>query len=72
VQITGVTAFNMSFAGDTLLFEGNGLMLRYDLVTGTLAQLGTQTGRGLQVPPRGAGSYVLWYDGRGHVATFGR
>jgi hypothetical protein len=71
VRITGVTAFNLSFAGDALLFQGNGIMLRYDLVTGTLAQLGTQTGQGLQVAPRGAGSYVLWYDGRGHVARIG-
>jgi len=70
-RITGVTAFNLSFAGDALLFQGNGIMLRYDLVTGTLAELGAPTGRGAQAPPRGAGSYVLWYDDRGHVAKIG-
>jgi hypothetical protein len=72
VRVTGVLAFNVSFAGDSLVFQGNGLMLRYDLVTGTLAVLGTPTGRGPQAPPQGAGNYVLWYDDRGHVAKFGR
>jgi hypothetical protein len=71
VGITGVLGFNLSFAGDSLLFQGNGLVLRYDLLTGTLAGLGTPTGRGVQAPPQGAGSYVLWYDDQGHVATFG-
>jgi hypothetical protein len=70
-RITGVLAFNVSFAGHALLFQGNGMILRYDLATGTLAQLGTPTGRGPQALPQGAGSYVLWYDDRGHVAKIG-
>jgi hypothetical protein len=73
VRITRVTPFNLSFAGDALLFQANGLVLRYDLVTGSLSRLNAApaAGRVLQ-PPRGAGTYVLWYDGRGgHVAAFG-
>jgi hypothetical protein len=68
-RVTGVTPFNLSFAGDSLLFQGNELLLRYDLVTGTLSQLNApRMGRLLQ-EPRGAGSYVLWYDrSGGHVA----
>jgi hypothetical protein len=62
VRVTGVLAFNLSFAGDTLVFQANGVLLRYDLVTGTLSQLSApKTSRILQAP-RGAGRYVLWYD----------
>ena len=59
--------FNLSYAGDTVLFQGDELVLRYDLVTGTLSQLGVP-GAGPQ-PPLGAGSYVSWCDqSGGHVA----
>jgi hypothetical protein len=69
VRVTGVLAFNMSFAGDTLLFQANGSLFRYDLVTGTLAQLNAPKSDRYLQPPRGVGSYVLWYDGTGgHVA----
>jgi hypothetical protein len=71
-RVTGADPFQASFAGDTLLFQANGLLLRYDLVTGTLAQLGSpETAQSLQ-GPSGAGSYVLWYDDdKAQVATFG-
>jgi hypothetical protein len=70
VRITGVTPFNMSFAGDTLLFQANEMVLRYDLATGTLSQLNAPKTAGYLQPPRGAGSYVLWYDTQGgHVAV---
>lgn len=50
-----------------MLFQDDELVLRYDLVTGTLSQLGVP-GAGPQ-PPLGAGSYVSWYDqSGGHVA----
>lgn len=66
VRVTGADPFQLSFAGDTVLFEADELVLRYDLVTGTLAQLGVP---GPSQPPLGAGSYVLWYDqSGGHVA----
>ncbi len=70
-RITGVTAFNLSFAGSSLLFQGNGLALRYDLVSGSLSRLSTPSAPGLAFAPRGAGSYVLWYDDRGRVAKIG-
>src|SRR4051794_7842534 len=67
-RVTGVLAFNLAFAGDSLLFQGNELTFRYDLVTGSLSQLGAPGPGGFSAAPQGAGSYVLWYDGRGPVA----
>jgi hypothetical protein len=66
VRITGVDPFDLSFGGDTLLFKADELALRYDLLTGTLAQLGVPGPQTLL----GAGRYVLWYDDQsgGHVA----
>jgi hypothetical protein len=77
VHVTGLSTFTMSLGGDALLFvglvpgSGDVDMLRYDLVTGTLARLGDASkDRSLQ-DPQGAGRYVLWYDGKGgHVGEF--
>jgi hypothetical protein len=71
VRITGGIAFNLSFAGNTLLFQANGSLFRYDLVTGSLSQLNAPRTSRFHEPPRGAGSYTLWYDDDGgHVAEF--
>jgi hypothetical protein len=43
VRVTGSPAFHLSFAGDTLLFQGAESLLRYDLVTGTLSRLNAPT-----------------------------
>lgn len=67
-RITGGLAFNLSFAGNTLLFEANESLLRYDLVTGTLSRLNPpKPSRSLE-QAQGAGSFVLWYADGGHVA----
>lgn len=69
VRVTGSPAFNVSFAGHTLVFQGLESVFRYDLVTGTLSRLNAPTSSRFLEPPNGAGSYVLWYDGAGgHVA----
>jgi len=69
VRVDGGPAFNVDFAGETVVFHAAGSTFRYDLVTGSLARLTPpRTSRILQ-EPRGTGSYVLWYDGAGgHVA----
>ncbi len=73
VRITGVTPFDMSFAGDSLLFQANEMVLRYDLVTGTLSRLNAPKQAPYLAPPQGAGSYVRWYDTEGgHVAELPR
>ena len=71
-RITGATPFAMSFAGDSLVFQANGGVFRYDLVTGSLASLSGPKPAQIIAPPQGSGPYVLWYDGQGgHVARFG-
>lgn len=82
VHLTGATTYFLSLTPDAILGVAVGpappfhqYNVRYDLVSGRLAILGTHVGsRRLPAgiftqPPRGAGDYVLWYDGEGgHVA----
>jgi hypothetical protein len=69
VRVTGGLAFNLSFAGNTLLFQANGSLFRYDLVTGTLSRLNSPRPARFLEQPQGMGSFVLWYDhSGGHVA----
>ncbi len=75
VRVTGTSSFKLAFAGDTVLFGSLAKraadvgLLRYDLSTGTLSSLTTKAGARPLQDPRGAGDYVLWYDGSGgHVA----
>ena len=47
------------------------MTLRYDLVTGSLASLGSGANSQGHQGPRAAGRYVLWYDDQGgHVGEF--
>lgn len=77
-HVTGAYDFNPSLGTSALVFDaalhsGTVVALRYDLLTGRLAQL---SGRGTDretAPPRAAGDFVLWYDAQGgHVARIPR
>ncbi|HEX4471422.1 MAG TPA: hypothetical protein VH085_05615, partial [Nocardioides sp.] len=73
VHLAGGPAYELSLTPDAILAETSGRtssdfdVVRYDLVTGRLADLG---GVAKSRPPaQGAGDYVLWYDTKGgHVA----
>lgn len=73
VHLAGSPTAEISLTPDAILAESQGArtsdfdLVRYDLVTGRLADLGTFSRT--SVPPQGAGDYVLWYDtDGGHVA----
>ena len=77
VHVTGLYAISPSLGPDSLVFQGlvppgfrEFETLRYDLVTGTLARVGSVASKQMQAP-RTAGDRVLWYDDSGgHVAEF--
>ena len=77
VHVTGLYAISPSLGPDALVFQGlvpptfrTFVTLRYDLVTGTLARVGSVADKQMQAP-RTAGNRVLWYDKTGgHVGQF--
>jgi hypothetical protein len=78
VHITGMFSFNPSLGPDELVFQGldpkapfSGTAFRYDLVTGTLAQVAPFWKGSPLAYPQGSGDRVLWYDAKGgHVGEF--
>ena len=80
VHVTGVYAISPSLGPDALVFQGlvpprfrEFETLRYDLVTGTLARVGSVASKQMQAPQAGWRPYVLWYDeSGGHVGEFTR
>jgi hypothetical protein len=78
VHVTGgAYAVNPSLGTDGVVFDavldsGKVVALRYDLLTGGLAELSDGETQHEVAPSQAAGDYVLWYDrSGGHVGRFG-
>jgi hypothetical protein len=78
VHVTGgAYAVDPSLGTDGVVFNavldtGKVVALRYDLVTGRLAELSDRGTQHEVAPSQAAGDYVLWYDqSGGHVGRFG-
>jgi hypothetical protein len=77
VHVTGgAYALDPSLGTDAVVFDavlesGSVVALRYDLVTGLLAQLSDGGSKQQVASSQAAGDYVLWYDRTGgHVGRF--